>query len=84
MKQEALYPHIATPTAKAGVAAYYARPRPWNRPAPEAADSGPAFDLDGYTEGVAATHGNAGSQQVRPAGGEWWEAANLTAQGERI
>ena len=32
MKQEALYPHIATPTAKAGVAAYYARPRPWNRP----------------------------------------------------
>ena len=81
-EQGPLYPHIATAKAKAGVAEYYDRPRPWNRNQPAPADAAP--ELDGYAANVAATHGNAGGQQVRPAGGEWWEAPNLTADGERI
>ena len=42
-----------------------------------------APDLGGYLDNVAAAHGPAGGTAVRPAGGEWWEAANLTADGHR-
>ena len=70
---------LAAPEPKAAPAV-----EPAFEPVVEPASAPVEFDWDNYADNVAATHGNAGGQTLRPAGGEWWEAHNLDADGTRI